>query len=273
MLVHRLAQLRRCLRGCMVHARLARVAQEPEDGDAATDPRHYSVVIMHYGGQPLTTLKIDGSSDKVMFVTRGVAASCLRLFENGFVYVDMKPANVVYFGPNYDAIRLSLCDYGALAQIGATDALATYPPPEHPYGTDVHANERAVVYGLGVLLVCLYTDDLEYELRFMNKSRSKKGEKAERFFARTGDAVLAMQVSCAKVLDVLRDRDGAIAALVELAWQPKTTLLELIAAIDRSALAAAQELLAQESSSGDDQLTPGSPDIRASSSELLFDDE
>jgi hypothetical protein len=100
-MVHRVTQLYGCLRGAMVMARLARVAQAPisEDHRSAVN---YSVVLMHYAGQPLTTLNLRGCRSKSVFVAKGVAKTCLRLFENGVVYTDLKPANVLYVGLNYN---------------------------------------------------------------------------------------------------------------------------------------------------------------------------
>ena len=271
MLVHRVTQLRQCLKGAMVNARLARVAQEPGCGKSSCDPRHYSVVLMHYAGQPLTTLNLKRCSPKAMFVTRGVAMTCLRLFENGFVYADMKPANVLYAGLDYNTIRLTLCDYGGLAPVGATDAVATYPPPEHPFGTGVHATERAVVYGLGVLLVCLLTEDLEYDLRYLKRDKNKKGRcrnENGRAHACTSDAVLVMQLACDKVIGALRAQDEGIARLVQLAWHPKTTIQELIAAIDGES--SAHELETMEPASPE-ETTPASPDFMSSQSELSDD--
>jgi hypothetical protein len=271
MLVHQVTQLRQCLKGAMVNARLARVAQEPGCGKVSCDPKHYSVVLMHYAGQTLTTLNLKQCSAKAMFVTRGVALTCLRLYENGFVYADMKPANVLYAGLDYNTIRLTLCDYGGLAPVGATDAVATYPPPEHPFGTSVHATERAVVYGLGVLLVCLFTEDLEYNLRFLKREKNKKGKYHKdngRVHACSSDAVLAMQMACDKVIGALRAQDESIARVVQLAWHPKTTIQELIAAIDGES--SAHELETMEPASPETK-TPASPEFRSSQSEFSDD--
>lgn len=265
MLVHQVTQLRQCLKGAMVSARLARVAQEPGCNRSSCDPKHYSVVLMHYAGQPLTTLNLKQCSAKAMFVTRGVALTCLRLYENGFVYADMKPANVLYAGLDYNTIRLTLCDYGGLAAVGATDAVATYPPPEHPFGTSVHATERAVVYGLGVLLVCLFTDDLEYQLRFLKRDKNRKGKENGRVHACTADAVLAMQMACDKVIGALRAQDEGVARLVQLAWHPKTTIRELVAAIDGES--SAQKLETMEPASPQ-ETTPASPEFKSSQSDI-----
>jgi serine/threonine protein kinase len=272
MLVHQVTQLRQCLKGAMVTARLARVAQEPGRGKSSCDPKHYSVVLMHYAGQPLNTLNLKQCGAlcgaKAMFVTRGVASTCLRLYENGFVYSDLKPANVLYAGLDYNTIRLTLCDYGSLAAVGATDAVATYPPPEHPFGTSVHATERAVVYGLGVLLVCLFAADLEYSLRYLKCAKHKKGGcRADkgRVHVCTADAVLAMQIACDNAIGALRARDESIARLVQLAWHPRTTIQELIAAI--TVESSARELETMEPASPE-ATTPASPQIRASQSDL-----
>jgi hypothetical protein len=272
MLVHQVTQLRQCLNGAMVNARLARVAQEPGCNRSSCDPKHYSVVLMHYAGQPLTTLDLKMNTNKAMFVTRGVALTCLRLYENGFVYSDMKPANVLYAGLHYKTMRLTLCDYGGLAALGATDAVSTYPPPEHPFGTNVHAAERVVVYGLGVLLVCLFTADLEYSLRFLMKRENKKKVKCQRengrVHTRTADAVLAMQMACDKVIGALRAQDEGVARIVQLAWRPKTTIQELIAAID--AESSAHELETMEPASPEAK-TPASPEIKSSQSDFSDD--
>ena len=272
MLVHQVTQLRQCLKGAMVNARLARVAQEPEDGRPSYAPKHYSVVLMHYAGQPLTTLNLKMCSGKAMFVTRGVAATCLRLFENGYVYADMKPANVLYAGLDYDTIRLTLCDYGGLAPLGATDAVATYPPPEHPFGTNVHATERAVTYGLGVLLVCLLSETLEYDLRFLKRGKHKNIKKNTKENGRvhtcTDDAVLAMQMACENVIFELRAQHEGVARLVQLAWRPKTTIVELIAAIDKET--STHELETMEPSSPE-KVPPASPEIRSSHSDFSDD--
>jgi hypothetical protein len=118
---------------------------------------------MLYGGQPLTTLATL-SREKAVHVAYLATLACLRLFRLGWAYLDLKPANVLYLGRSFNDMQLSLCDYGGLALLGAADGVATYPPPEFPYGTDVRATERAVVYGLGVLLVCLFTDGEESHL-------------------------------------------------------------------------------------------------------------
>lgn len=246
-MVNRVTQLYGCLRGAMVMARLARVAQAPISEDHRS-PVNYSVVLMHYAGQPLTTLNLRGCRSKSVFVAKGVAKTCLRLFENGVVYTDLKPANVLYVGLNYNTVRLVLCDYGGLAPLGATDAVATYPPPEHPFGTNVRATERAVVYGLGVLLVCLFTEDQEYYLRFMKReSTSKKhgkgpGTRKNAAHEPTFDdarsqhesASLAMEMACDKVLGALYAQDNIFAALVRIAWDPKTTISQLIEAMDEA---------------------------------------
>ena len=242
-MVHRVTQLKGCLRGAMVSACLARVAQVPISDNHRT-PNNYSVVLMHYAGQPLTTLNLRGCRSKAVFVAKGVAKTCLRLFENGFVYTDLKPANVLYVGLNYNTVSLALCDYGGLAPLGATDAVATYPPPEHPFGTNVRATERAVVYGLGVLLVCLFTEDQEYHLRFMKReSTSKKNSRRKNAAQHSNfdearsqheSASLAMDMACDKVLGALHAQDRIFAALVRIAWDPRTTIKQLIDAMDEA---------------------------------------
>ena len=234
-LVRRVAHLA-CLRGIMVAARLARAAQAPRAG-AARSPKHYSVVLMHYAGQPLTTLNVCGSPNKAAFVTRGVAVACARLLACGFAYVDLKLANVLYAGLDYNNTRLTLCDYGGLAPLG-TYGTATYPPPEHPFGTGVRAGERAMVYELGVLLVSLFTDDLEVRLRFKKSEFASNGGAAATNF---GDelteclsAQLTLQLACIRVLDALHVRDKTVEALVRLAWEPGTTIQQLINALDNA---------------------------------------
>ena len=213
-----------CLEGIMVEAHVGREARArlaPRAGAALT-PLHYGVVLMHYAGQPLTTLNMGGAPQKAAFVTRGVAAACAKLLACGLAHVDLKPANVLYSGLDYDSLRLTLCDYGGLAPLGSGHGMATYPPPEHPFGTHVHAGERVMVYQLGVLLVCLFTDHLEKHLRYRKPCDA----------ARQGVASLKLGLACNKVLRALYVQDTTIAALVQLAWQPQTTIQQLIYALD-----------------------------------------
>jgi hypothetical protein len=227
-----------CLRGIMVPARLGRSAKAPRAG-AARSPKHYGVVLMYYAGQPLTTLNLRGAAGKAALVTRGVAAACARLLACGLVHVDLKLANVLYSGLDYNSMRLSLCDYGGLAPLGTAAGTATYPPPEHPFGTGVRAGERVMAYQLGVLLLSLFADDLEVHLRFTRPAEFASNGGARAAAVNCDDeptehvsAQLGLQEACLRVLGALRARDETMAALVRLAWAPGTTIQQLIEALD-----------------------------------------
>jgi serine/threonine protein kinase len=230
--VHRVTQLRAHLKGCMATAHLARVATPPMSGEEL-GPDHYSVVLMHYAGQPLYSMNLSARS-VALSVTRSVARTCGRLYNHGLVYVDIKPANVLYQMIGEESIWLTLCDYGSLAEKGATDAVATYPPPEHPYGTGVHATERALVYGLGMLLVCLFARDQEEQLRFVKNDKKKKRD--DKDSVRLADATLGLQTACERVLSHVSALDAGVGEVLRVAMNKDSTLGDLDKAIEHAQL-------------------------------------
>jgi serine/threonine protein kinase len=152
-----------------------------------------------------------GALDAPFQVTR----MCSHLLTNGnVVYADLKPANVLV-DPSGSG-GLCLCDYGALARVGSSEAACTYPPPDYPRGTAIPATERTLLHGLGAMLVCFIAGTHERKLRYVSHSN----EPNELL------ATAAIATGCADALAAVRRRSKTAAQVLALAWHGCETLAE-----------------------------------------------
>ena len=201
----------------MVPARLAFRGTPPNLGDP-TFSKNYSVIVMPYLGDSLARFTGIGA-ETALGIVKQVAEKCAHLYAAGFAYTDMKPANVLY----HSTYGITLCDYGGLAPLGLDTASATYPPPEYPRGLNVPANETTVVYGLGVLLVCLLTQTVEKNIRFI----SEKAEPNDHL------ARAALALGCKDAIAAVKRRSNAAARVVAAAWKAGVTLDTFLVVLQR----------------------------------------
>jgi serine/threonine protein kinase len=75
------------------------------------------------------------------------------LYTEGFMYCDIKPANVLVKKEG-EVFHIVLGDLGSLVRLRRS-GVSTYPPPEHPSGLNVPATERAAAWGVCMLLLTL----------------------------------------------------------------------------------------------------------------------
>ena len=230
--VHAVACAGAAVAGCMVPARVAQRAEVPAPGEAY-GPEHYTVVLMAHGGRPLTRLAQGGDRELLLAALRAVHAAAARLLRAGLAYVDLKMANALYLR-NADGagVTVVLCDYGGLAPLGSPDAVATYPPPQHPRGVRVAASAGTVMHGMGALLVSCFYEDLEPTLRYVKPNRK-----------RLRDVAPVTDAGAAKLLREARDealaeveaRDEALGKALRCAWDPRSTMADLGRALQLAA--------------------------------------
>lgn len=75
------------------------------------------------------------------------------LYTEGFMYCDIKPANVLVKKAGA-VFHIVLGDLGSLVKLRRC-GVSTYPPPEYPNGVNVPATERVAVWGVCMLLLML----------------------------------------------------------------------------------------------------------------------
>ena len=199
--------------GVVAPARVAYTGGPYRKGDPIR-PGHFTVVLLLYCGD---SLYAEPAMDReaVLRVLVWAADACKHLMDTRrVVYTDFKPSNVLR---NAETNKLTLCDYGGMAFTGETFGTATYPPPESPYGNDVQADERAVAYGLGVLLVTLHAKKLAASLLF-------RPEGVERDTAR-----VEIEDGCARAVEGVKDE--VLAAVLRAAWAPGATIADVMAAM------------------------------------------
>ena len=80
------------------------------------------------------------------------------------------------------------------------------------------ADEATVVYGLGVLLVCLLTRTAERNIRFLDE-RAEPNEHMARS---------ALRLGCKDALSAVRRRSAAAGRIVDAAWKGETTVDEFV---------------------------------------------
>ena len=213
------------LKSCIIEAHVGQYAR-PQGADQELRPENYTVVLMRFGGEPMCTVMLHKPH-----LALAVAAKLLhvvsKLYALGLAYTDMKSTNVLIHQDDAYSMRMVLCDYGSISYVGEQDGVATYPPPENPYGTGIVASERAVAYGIGSLLALAFAPDLEKSLRFCEmdakmdvKKRRRNGDSAEKCTAK-------LLKACESVLKDIEQRDERVARVVRTAWDPNTTLARL----------------------------------------------
>ena len=165
--------------------------------------------------------------------------SCARLLRRGLAYVDLKQPNVLYYLLPARAV-IVLCDFGGLAEVGRCEA-STFPPPEHPRG-EVRASERAVLYGLGVLLVHALTSFHAHALCFVARGTKKRRRDNEDDDARAeltdAEATELLRAACAKALAVVTALDADAGAVLRVAWAQGSTMRDLSEALEAALLRA-----------------------------------
>ena len=217
--IRKVNEVRKTIGPAMVRAMILQEAEQ--DHTHPLTPANYSVVIMPYRGQPLT--RLDAQSRRLsILVTQAVFRAIHQLFNHGLAYTDIKSMNVVHLITPDGKTHLTLCDYGSIEEVGASTGCATYPPPESPYGTGVVADERALCYGVGVLLATLSEPLVEKNLRYMDKPVGKKRKTRSELPASD-----QMHKQCKKTLEVLEAKDHLVADLVRFAWETTTSLSDL----------------------------------------------
>lgn len=180
--------------------------------------RHFTVVLMEHGGGPLYWEAPMAAAD-ILHAVAWTARACLRLFESyGLAYTDIKPANVLR---NPKTRALLLCDYGSMEEAGLPVGTATYPPPETPYGMDVMADQRALAYGLGVLIVGLHDEGLLHHLAFRPVTSPLEIARAD------------LALGCEQVMQAVHDPE--LAPVLRTAWAPGATVLDVLAMIPAAA--------------------------------------
>ena len=192
----------------LVPARVAQLAVELKPGEHL-GPRHFYVVLMQYGGTELTVrnnLTLRATLDIVLQVCHHLR----ELLAHNLVYTDLKPSNILITEEG----KAVLCDYGGLAVLGTTSGTATYPPSGAPRGLDVPASEATMLYGLGILMVCLSFCKLERELRYVTASVEPNIDLAQLKLSAAASCIQA-RVTC------LTHKGGEVLAT---AWRPGTTL-------------------------------------------------
>ena len=164
---------------------------------------------MPYYGEPLSRA---GTLEHrvALGIVYEVSKKCRELLDIGLAYTDMKPANVLFL----EGRGIFLCDYGSLAPVGVNDGSATYPPPEFPRGTNVPANEAAVVYGLGALMVCLCFPYFERSLRFVPATVE----------ANEHLATAAVALGCRDAVELMKRRGVDASRALSTAWKPGATI-------------------------------------------------
>ena len=220
--------------GCMVPARVAQRGKTPAPGQEC-GPEHYTVVLMPYFGKPMTHLAADGDRTLLLDALRAVHAACERLLRAGLAYVDLKLSNVLCECDGVDddrALTVVLCDYGGLAALGSPDAVASYPPPQHPRGVRVAASEATVMHGFGAMLVSAFFLDLEPSLRYIGRSHKRLRDAAP--LTDTGAAAM-LRAAKVTALEEVAARDQGLARVLRCAWGPRSTMRDLGLALQRAA--------------------------------------
>jgi hypothetical protein len=196
--------------GVIVPARIVHDAVAPEDGKVG--PSNFTVVAMPDGGRALTSFSAGGDT-VALYVTGLVCRKVRELFGVGLAYTDLKPDNVLH---NPKLSSFVLCDYGSLVPLGCALGVSTYPPPEWPLGMEVLACERAVIYGLGVVLAAsLHPQSLDL-LQYSCDPDPEAQARASAF----------IRASNTLIISVIAEKHPASASVLRHAWLGKPTLQE-----------------------------------------------
>ena len=220
------------LREIMCSARVLwrpRLRRRKHAEDDAPKPRNFYAVALSHAGNTLHSRMRFMTRPARLAVLLRVCGACTTLMTRAHVvYLDMKPSNVCLVDD--DPATTRLIDYGSLSLIDTTEGVATYPPPEYPFGVDVAANETVQAYALAVLVVVVLnpTRDTEYPLRFRNINDTPVERAAEQLEGAIAQTIVNFnQQRCCRLLQdavvsCLR-RQGSVEALqAALEYEVKT---------------------------------------------------
>jgi hypothetical protein len=199
------------LNDCIVPAR---VVHHSVAYSGPTAAENFTAVAMHDGGLALSFFEVQQPKE-ALDVLAVFCRKCRELFERGFAYTDMKPDNALHCPSERSFV---LCDYGSVCPLGGTDAVCTFPPPEYPKGKHVPANERVIIYGLGVLMAGLIFPDSLAGLIFKKVKRKD--------LVGLADARLALEAEGDKVIDRVDKWNEAVGKVLRSAWLARPTLVE-----------------------------------------------
>jgi len=191
------------MRDTMVPAHVIRFGKL-ESGRESLCTDNYTLVVMPHAGHAI--LGAHGPME-ALHVVAEVASLCSRLLRDGFVYTDLKSANILRDADD----RLVLCDYGGLAEIGGCQGTATFPPPWSPYGLNVPALEITLAYVLGALLASLADKSAGNKLKFVAHSEEPDFDEASQRIAR-------------QALDVMSASHDSVKRVLGVAWGHGATL-------------------------------------------------
>lgn len=201
-----------------------------------------TVIVMQYGGVSMERVSIvfgpprPGGLDPRVLMLHKVAFMCKRLFDAGMAYVDLKPSNLLYSDACTDNCktqqrslatgefcggRIMFCDYGAVALVGTTNGAVTYPVPEMPSGVDVLADERAVLHGLGALLVG-FVDRLKLRSIVFVNSRKRARDVDTPPTLAAASAHISRQM--AQLKTTIKSGNEGLGELLDIAWSKEGTI-------------------------------------------------
>jgi hypothetical protein len=89
-------------------------------------------------------------------IIKKLAQDFLCLYNGGFVYTDIKPANILYKCLKNSKIKVTIGDIGSICKKNSHH-IATYPPWDERTKdpTEITCNESSMVWGLGILFLQL----------------------------------------------------------------------------------------------------------------------
>ena len=109
----------------------------------------------------------------ILQIIKQITNSLICLFNIKLCYLDLKPANILYRCIKKTQIQVILGDIGSAVKIG-TEGISTFPPPRALDGYIEDANQKDVVWSLGVLLLGMLDPD-NFAVYFLhNTDKSKK---------------------------------------------------------------------------------------------------
>lgn len=145
---------------------------KPASSKAKTlKPENYNCIVMEWGGPTLHTLKKTLPNTKKADIMEKVAKMCETLLKQKLCYMDMKPSNIVY-DELTDTVKF--IDFGGVSHTNEKNTCSTYPLHTHMSGTNLIAQEKTVVYGLGALHAIFVELEDEYPFRYIDYGNENK---------------------------------------------------------------------------------------------------